>query len=76
MTDVAFSEVFGLSPVLAYEAGYYDRDTYLIGDWLKGVEGLPNITGAMYTTWKDDYDDMESWARATWGGGASDGPPK
>ena len=25
MTDTAFAEVFGLSPVLAYEAGYYDR---------------------------------------------------
>ncbi|GAF84832.1 unnamed protein product, partial [marine sediment metagenome] len=25
MTDVAFAEVFDLSPVLAYEAGYYDR---------------------------------------------------
>lgn len=25
MTDVAFAEIFGLSPVLAYEAGYYDR---------------------------------------------------
>ena len=25
MTDVAFAEAFDLSPVLAYEAGYYDR---------------------------------------------------
>lgn len=25
MTDVAFADIFGLSPVLAYEAGYYDR---------------------------------------------------
>ena len=26
MTDIAFAEVFDLSPVLAYEAGYYDRE--------------------------------------------------
>jgi hypothetical protein len=32
MTDVAFSEVFGLSPVLAYEAGYYDRDNAKLHD--------------------------------------------
>ena len=32
MTDVAFAEIFGLSPVLAYEAGYYDRDNAKLHD--------------------------------------------
>ncbi len=32
MTDVAFAEIFDLSPVLAYEAGYYDRPNAKLHD--------------------------------------------
>ena len=47
-------------------AGYYDQDTWIIDEWLKAGEGLPGITGAMYTTWRDNYDDMEAWAARAW----------
>ncbi len=49
-------------------AGYYDgdRDGAAIRDWLKAGDGLPGIVGAVYTTWQDNYDHMEAWARAAW----------
>jgi hypothetical protein len=50
-------------------AGYYDDKNQDIAGWLKAGEGIPGITGAMYTTWQDSYRDMEDWARAAWGGG-------
>ena len=50
-------------------AGYYDHDEWIIREWLAAGEGLPGIAGAMYTTWENDYSDMEDWARAAWGGG-------
>ena len=28
---------------------------------------VPGIVGAMYTTWEDRYDAMESWAKKAWG---------
>jgi len=49
-------------------AGYYDDPKQDIPGWLKAGEGLPGINGAMYTTWQDNYRDMEDWARAAWGG--------
>ena len=48
-------------------AGYYDHDTWIIGEWLAAREGLPGIDGAMYTTWQNNYQHMEEWARAAWG---------
>jgi len=50
-------------------AGYYDGDMdgARIVSWLAKGEGLPNITGAMYTTWQNGYDTMEAWAKAAWG---------
>lgn len=50
-------------------AGYYDHDEdgSAIEEWLQAGEGLPGIVGAMYTTWRDDYSDMETWAETAWG---------
>ena len=50
-------------------AGYYDgdRDGAAIREWLNAGEGIPAIVGAMYTTWVDNYDHMETWAEAAWG---------
>ena len=51
-------------------AGYYDgdKDGAAIRAWLDAGEGIPGIVGAMYTTWVDNYDHMDAWARAAWGG--------
>jgi hypothetical protein len=48
-------------------AGFYDHDTWIIDEWLAAGEGLPKITGAMYTTWQDDYTHLEDWAAEAWG---------
>jgi hypothetical protein len=52
-------------------AGYYDHDKWIIEEWLAAGEGLPGIVGAMYTTWRNSYDDMEQWAAAAWGSGSA-----
>jgi hypothetical protein len=49
--------------------GYYDGSGYPIDKWLAAGKGLPGIVGAMYTTWEDNYADMDSWAKTAWGGG-------
>lgn len=48
-------------------AGYYDGDVGYTRAWLDGARDLPGIVGVMYTTWQDRYDDLEAFARATWG---------
>ena len=52
-------------------AGYYDsdRDGSGIVEWLAAAEGVPGVTGAMYTTWRDDHSALEPWAEKAWGGG-------
>jgi hypothetical protein len=51
-------------------AGYYDgdRDGAGITDWLRNVEAVSGVTGAMYTTWQQNYRYLEPWALAAWGG--------
>jgi hypothetical protein len=51
-------------------AGYYDQDEWIIEEWLAAGEGLPGIAGAMYTTWRNSYGDMEQWAADAWGSGS------
>jgi hypothetical protein len=50
-------------------AGYYDgdRDGAAITAWLRNAEGVSGITGAMYTTWQQNYRYLEPWALAAWG---------
>ncbi len=50
-------------------AGYYDGNEHGedIVQWLKGVEGVRGVAGAMYTTWRDRYDAMDEWAAKAWG---------
>jgi len=50
-------------------AGYYDWDDEGegIAAWLKATEGVPGITGAMYTPWRERYDAIEAWAGKAWG---------
>jgi len=51
--------------------GYYDWDEEGKGiqGWLKAAEGVSGVTGAMYTSWADKYDAMETWAEKAWGKG-------
>ncbi|HEY3964270.1 MAG TPA: hypothetical protein VGM05_06910 [Planctomycetaceae bacterium] len=48
-------------------AGYYDGDPQSIANWLKTGANMPGINGAMYTTWKNDFQHLEAFARAAWG---------
>jgi hypothetical protein len=45
-------------------ATYYDRgDNWknVVNDWLDAADGLPNVDGIMYTTWTNNYDDLEEF---------------
>ena len=51
-------------------ATYYDGDVeqdYTI--WKKFTAGVPGIIGVMYTTWQNDYSNLERFAEVWWGGG-------
>jgi len=45
-------------------AGYYDSGdgaSSAASEWA-GAGGTEGLVGAMYTTWYDDYDQLEAWA--------------
>lgn len=48
-------------------AGYYDDDPKQIATWLKDARRSNGIVGAMYTTWRGDYSQLEAFATAAWG---------
>jgi hypothetical protein len=50
-------------------AGYYDWDAEgdFIAHWLKAGAEVPRITGAMYATWRENFDHIEAWAGKAWG---------
>jgi hypothetical protein len=48
-------------------AGYYDAPPERIKDWLKQAEGVKGVCGVMYTTWQNNFSDLEAFARAAWG---------
>jgi len=43
-------------------AGYYDAPPEHILDWLKSARGVGNVDAVMYTTWKNNYVDLERFA--------------
>jgi hypothetical protein len=47
-------------------AAYYDRATSEIAEWKRAAAGLPGIRGAMYTTWREDYRHLGSFADLMW----------
>lgn len=57
----------GLRQILS---GYYDGDSdgTAIRKWIANTRSVHGIVGAMYTTWEDQYDAMDAWAGAAWGG--------
>ena len=48
-------------------AGYYDAPPGRIENWLKAADGLNSVRGAMYTTWRNNFSDLEKFATAAWG---------
>ena len=47
-------------------AAYYDRAISEIAEWKRAAASLPGIRGAMYTTWRDDYRHLDSFADLMW----------
>jgi hypothetical protein len=43
-------------------AGYYDSPPERIIPWLQAAKGVPNIDAIMYTSWENNYDDLEKFA--------------
>jgi hypothetical protein len=50
-------------------AGYYDAGLDEVKKWQAAARGVPRVTGFMYTTWQDKYDDLEAVAALLWGSG-------
>ena len=65
--DCPFFADLGLRQILS---GYYDGDEDGSGiqKWIDATKTVPGVVGAMYTTWEDRYDAMDTWARKAWGG--------
>ena len=51
-------------------AGYYDGPPDSIKAWLSDGAKVKGIAGVMYTTWVGNYNDLEAFAKAAWGGAA------
>jgi len=50
-------------------AGYYDKQPERIRDWLDSAKKCgAEVSGVMYTTWQDKYDDLETYAGFVDGG--------
>ncbi len=46
-------------------AGYYDADPAKVADWLAAAKSVPgSVLGVMYTTWKNDYSNIEKFSTA------------
>lgn len=50
-------------------AGHYDwdHDGKGMAEWLAKNEQVPGIIGIMYTTWRDRYGDLGTFAEGAWG---------
>jgi hypothetical protein len=44
-------------------AGYYDHKPEQVKDWLDSAKGVEGVVGVMYTTWRNDYSNMETFAK-------------
>jgi hypothetical protein len=44
-------------------AGYYDSGATNFHKWAKASQDVPRVTGFMYTTWQQKYDDLELYGR-------------
>lgn len=64
--DMPFFAGLGHQQILA---GYYDHDPSEIKTWLNDAKGIKGVVGVMYTTWQNNYSDLEKFAAAAWGAG-------
>lgn len=44
-------------------AGYYDSDPAQAAEWLKTAQRVPGYQGIMYTTWRNNYGDLEKFSQ-------------
>lgn len=44
-------------------AAYYDGDLARVGQWLAAAREVQGVSGIMYTTWEQDYTQLEAFAR-------------
>jgi hypothetical protein len=42
-------------------AGYYDAEPTLVTNWLNAARPYPGITGVMYTTWQNNYSNIQQF---------------
>ncbi len=45
-------------------AGYYDAPVKEVEKWLESSKKVKGVTGIMYTTWRNNYDNLEAFAEA------------
>ena len=43
-------------------AGYYDANPAQVNGWLEAAKGFDGILGVMYTTWEQQYGDLEKFS--------------
>lgn len=54
-------------------AAYYDSNVQNDHKmWTEAAKDIPGIIGVMYTTWHNDYSNLEKFAETWWGGGKSE----
>lgn len=54
-------------------AGYYDGDAPPISQWLQEARSVnATVDGVMYTTWNDDYSQLDEFANDAWGNNSTD----
>lgn len=44
-------------------AGYYDGKPERVREWLASAAKVKGVVGVMYTTWRQNYDDLEEFAK-------------
>ena len=49
-------------------AGFYDAGPETVKKWIAAGQGLNTLRGAMYTTWINDFSQLERFAEIAWGG--------
>jgi hypothetical protein len=48
-------------------AGFYDHNPQSITGWLTAGDNVNGVNGVMYTTWRNDFSQLEAFAKAAWG---------
>lgn len=63
--SLAFFAGRGHSQIIS---GFYDAGTDQIKNWMTSAKDTPSVKGAMYTTWNNDYSQLEAFAQSAWEG--------